>query len=303
MRIPADVDREDQLLAGLTGRQLLILAVPTIGLWAAYMATRSLLALPLFAAIAFPFAVVALTLALGRQDGLSADRLALQAIKQTRAPRRLVPGGGIPNVGRNRQSKAEPPTAELDLPAKNIDEDGVVDLGKRGFALVCEASSINFGLRNPAEQAVLVLAFARFLNSINTPIQIVIRAEQADLTETVSALRVTASGLAHPNLKAAAIEHADYLEGLASKREVLRHQVLVVITESRTADESEGTLHRKADDARAALAPAGITLKALTPNEARSVIARAMDPELTAATELAIPGDLSDQIVTRGALL
>ena len=40
VRIPADVEREDRILAGLTARQLAILAVPAVVLWVAYEATR-----------------------------------------------------------------------------------------------------------------------------------------------------------------------------------------------------------------------------------------------------------------------
>jgi hypothetical protein len=40
VRIPADVERPDKLLAGLTARQLAILAVTAVALWAGYAATR-----------------------------------------------------------------------------------------------------------------------------------------------------------------------------------------------------------------------------------------------------------------------
>src|SRR6266700_3212461 len=81
VRIPADVDREDRLLADLTARQVAILATAAAVLWLAFMATRHLV----------PPAVFAGAAALGRRDGLSLDRLALAAVHQARGPRRLVP--------------------------------------------------------------------------------------------------------------------------------------------------------------------------------------------------------------------
>ena len=58
VRIPADVDREDRLLGNLTARQLAILAAAALVLWVGWAATRRLLPLPVFAALAAPFAGV-----------------------------------------------------------------------------------------------------------------------------------------------------------------------------------------------------------------------------------------------------
>jgi hypothetical protein len=79
VRIPADVELEDKVLAGLTARQLLILAVPGAGLYLLWSATRHLLTPLVFAALAIPVAAVAIAVALGRRDGLSMDRWVLAA--------------------------------------------------------------------------------------------------------------------------------------------------------------------------------------------------------------------------------
>lgn len=297
VRIPADVDRQDKLLAGLTGRQLAILVLPAMGLWAAYLAIRGLLPPAVFGALAFPWAVAALVLALGRQDGLPADKLALAALRQRRAPRRLTPAPG-PTVQLHSEGKGEPAIGTLELPVKGIDADGVVDLGKQGAAVICSASAINLGLRNPDEQDALVEAFGRFLNSLGAPVQILIRSERTDLTRRVQNLRRQAAALPHPGLWAAAGEHAGYLQELASRREVLSRRVLVVFRQPRSAD-AAATLRRRVDDARTALSAAGITLVALSGDETRTVLARALDPHLPAGTEQ-VPAVETDGIVRSG---
>ena len=50
VRIPADVERPDKLLAGLTARQLAILGVAAVVLWAGYAATRHVVPAVAFAA-------------------------------------------------------------------------------------------------------------------------------------------------------------------------------------------------------------------------------------------------------------
>ena len=91
VQITADVDRPDKILLGLTARQLAILAVPALGLWAAYAVARHHLPLVLFAALGAPVVLGALVVALGRRDGLGLDRLLVMALRQARAPRRAVP--------------------------------------------------------------------------------------------------------------------------------------------------------------------------------------------------------------------
>ena len=97
VRIPADVERDDRLLAGLTARQLAILAVAGVVLWAGYAATRHLVPSAAFGAVAVPFGAVAAMLALGRFEGVAADRWVAAAWRHHRSPHRLVPApDGVP---------------------------------------------------------------------------------------------------------------------------------------------------------------------------------------------------------------
>ena len=59
VRIPADVDRPDKLLAGLTARQLAILAAAAVALWAGYAAARHVVPPAAYGAVAVPVAAVA----------------------------------------------------------------------------------------------------------------------------------------------------------------------------------------------------------------------------------------------------
>ncbi len=282
VRIPADVDREDQILAGLTARQLALLAVPAAVLWAAYFASRHLVPLPVFAALAVPIGVAVLTLALGRRDGLSADRLLLAAVGQARRPHRLVPApGGVPALPRwapAAQRAGEQPPAPLRLPVHGLGADGVIDLGSGGAVLICRASTVSFALRTQLEQQALVAAFARYLNSLPASIQILIRSEPVDLTAIIAGLRQAAGGLPHPGLEAAAREHADFLAGLGADRDLLTRQVLLVLSDPKNDAGAAGRLRRRAADAAAGLGAAGITITALDGAAAAVVLAGAADP-------------------------
>ena len=222
VRIPADVERPDKLLAGLTARQLAILGVAAVALWAGYAGTRRVLPIAVFAVIAIPIAAAATILALARFEGVAADRWMSAAWRHHRSPRRLVPAAdGVPPAPVFLAARAGPAPDPLRLPFAGVGADGVVDLGPDGMALVCRASAVTFSLRTPAEQEALVAGFARWLNGLDQPAQILVRAEPVDLTASVDALLDAAPGLPHPALEAASRDHAAFLAGLAARRDLI----------------------------------------------------------------------------------
>ena len=279
VRIPADVDRPDRILAGLTARQLALLAVPAVMLWAGYVATRHLVPPVVFAAVGTPLAVAAVVLVMGRRDGVSLDRLLIAALRQARAPSRLVPAPegveAAPSwVGRD----PAPPPAPLCLPVNSVGADGVVNLGGQGAALLCRASLVSFGLRTPAEQQALVATFARYLNALNGPVQFLVRSRPVDLSPGVGFLRDQAGGLPHPALEAAALAHAGFLEELAATRDLLARQLLVVFRDPAREPEAGARLRRRAEDAAAALGAAEIAPEVLGGEEAGACLRAATDP-------------------------
>ncbi len=312
VRIPADVDREDRVLAGLTARQLAILAVTGLVLYAVYAATRDLIPAAGFLVVATPVAVAAGLLALGSRDGVSLDRLVLAAVRQRMAPRVQVaapegvtaaPGWVTGRATRldDAMTGAEP--SALRLPAEAVTEAGVIDLGADGMTAVAVASTVNFGLQTPGEQEALVASFGRYLHSLTAPVQILIRAQRLDLSVQIAELRERAGGLPHPALEAAAREHADFLAHLAQQSDLLRRQVLLILREPLTSTPTSwtgrlpGGLARRVDDhaaglrraaetrlarrlgeAAALLSAAGIVITPLDASQATAVLAGACNP-------------------------
>ena len=106
----------------------------------------------------------------------------------------------------------------------------MIGLGDGGAAVAAAVSTVNLALRTPAEQDALTAAYGRWLNSLTGPVQILIRAGHADLSAAVADLEDTAPALPDPDLEAAALDHAAFLADLASRRDPLRRQVLIVLT-------------------------------------------------------------------------
>jgi hypothetical protein len=335
VRIPADVDREDRVIGPLTARQLLILAVTGMLLYAAYNVTRHVVPLAVFLILAIPVGVTAAFLALGQRDGITLDRLVLAALRQRMSPQHRVaaPEGIRPapewlanhattttadattNKSKNRAGTAASAVspAALRLPAEAVTDTGVIDLGKDGVAVVAVCSTINFGLRTPAEQESLVTTFGRYLHSLTAPVQVLVRAERLDLSAQIAELRTQAGALPHPALEQAAREHADYLDQLGRATTLLRRQVLLVVREPlhsmgptdglggssplaaltarrKAANQSglvddatrraaEARLVRRLGEAIELLSPSGITVTPLDAGQATAVLAAACNPD------------------------
>jgi len=290
VRIPADVERPDRLLAGLTGRQLAILAGAAVALWAAYTATRTMVPLVVFAAVAVPAAGAAVMLAAGRIAGQPADRLAVAAWWHLRRPRRLVPApDGVPPLPSWVGVSPGSVPAPLRLPLAGIDPAGILNLGGDGLAVIARASSVTFALRTPAEQQALVAGFGRWLNALTDPVQILLRATPVELTPIVERLLAGAPDLPHPALEAATRAHAVYLEELSAGRTLLHREVLVVFAEP-SGDGSADRLARRVEDARAGLAAAGVSITGLDGPAVIGCLLAGLDPATARPAGLATCG-------------
>jgi hypothetical protein len=157
---------------------------------------------------------------------------------------------------------------------------GYVELGEHGVGLIAAASTVNFALRNDREQTELIDAFARSLHSQTGPMQILVRPHPVDLTPILAELAHTSTGLPHPALRAAAAAHHAWLSELAATGGLLSRQILIVLREPTPtgAAAAQARLRRRLAEISRCLAPADITVTALTPTQLQRVLATSTDP-------------------------
>src|SRR5437763_17094903 len=129
-RIPANVEKKDAILFGFTFRQVVILTVAWLIIYAAWTALAKVVHPLVFLIAAIPVAGFAFILAVGRRDGISLDAWLSHAIRHRRAPHQLVPVDGpialapawVSTTG-GRGDKLPLP-APLALPAQGIQANG-----------------------------------------------------------------------------------------------------------------------------------------------------------------------------------
>jgi hypothetical protein len=276
VRLPADVELEDKLAFGLTARQLLLLGATALITYTLYSLVSS--SLPLAAVLCTPVAASGCVLALGRRDGLPADRLARIALRHLLRPRRrlLAPEGipaPLPGVPRR------PAAAPLDLPIRSVYRSGLVELNDSSFCLMLRAASGSFALKSDEEQAALVEAFGRFLNSVSEPVAIYVRSEPVNLDDRADALQQTAATIAQPQLAEAARAHACFLRELPAEGELRRRELLLLLcTRARETASARASLERRAQETGELLRAAGVELTPLDGEQTAALLARAFEP-------------------------
>ncbi|TMQ92021.1 PrgI family protein [Actinomadura soli] len=286
-RIPSDVEQPDKIMYGLTTRQLVILGAAALIAALVFVSLSPLLPVAATAGVCFPVVAAGFSMALGRRDGMGLDRFVLAAIDHLRRRRMLVAAPEeIPEVPAWCKVRGRMPGA-LRFPVHAVRQDGVMDLDGEGTAALVRAGTISFGLRTSAEQAALVGFFGRWLNSLESPVQILIRARPVDLSDLASRVAQAAPNLPHPALQQAAKDHAAHLDELGGSRTLLVREVLIVVRDrpapgsgrkARTREASATLVARRANEAVRTLGGVGITAESLDADACVQVLSDAFSP-------------------------
>ncbi|PGH46834.1 PrgI family protein [Streptomyces sp. Ru87] len=300
-RIPADISRPDRLLGPFTARQTAVLAVAGLVLYGGWWAARSLMAPLTYLVMVIPLAGAVAALALGQREGIGLDRFVLAALVHARSPKRRVHAPeGVPPlpaaVPRAWGEAAGPPPAAMRMPCDGLTRQGVLDLGAEGKAALAQCSTVNFELRSAGEQQGLAAGFARWLNSLTGPTQLLVRCHRIDLAPLADALHLGAAGLPYPALERAARAHADFLTALPGGDNLLGRQVLLAAREEAPAragrpGTGEGRVLQRLEEAARALSPAEIAVTPLDAEQSSQLLRAACNPDFPARPRDASEGD------------
>ena len=108
-------------------------------------------------------------------------------------------------------------------------KDDILVLPNNEYRLIVETSSVNFELKSEVEQDVLIDSFQNFLNSLSTPIQILIRVREVDIdhyVEQISKSKVTEKEKIY---KEQIDNYCEFIEELVSGNKILSRKFYVVI--------------------------------------------------------------------------
>ena len=119
-------------------------------------------------------------------------------------------------------------------------EEGVVILKDGSLAVVLRIYPINFDLKNESEQNTIISRFQQFLNSLDHPIQILVRSRQLDLRPYLADLGRRTAALDNELLKRQAEDYIKFMQGLvdvanSNNQRLMTKQYYVVLQYQRAS--------------------------------------------------------------------
>lgn len=119
-------------------------------------------------------------------------------------------------------------SAQAYLPISEI-KDGLIVLKDGSLRAVLLVAGTNFGLRSQEEQQAIIVSWQHFLNSLDFPIQIVVRSKKVDLSQYLQVLEKAAKNQKNELLRYQTESYIEYLKGLIDVANVVTKEFYVVV--------------------------------------------------------------------------
>lgn len=107
--------------------------------------------------------------------------------------------------------------------------DNIIVLKNGGLRAIFKTSSMNFNLKSEAEQNSIIYSYQSFLNTIEFPIQIVVRSRKLDIDHYIDSLKKLGEQQKNGLLKKQTFEYAQYIQKLIEYANIMEKEFFVVV--------------------------------------------------------------------------
>ncbi|MFA6423089.1 MAG: hypothetical protein WCW17_01405 [Patescibacteria group bacterium] len=107
--------------------------------------------------------------------------------------------------------------------------DELVILKTGDFRAVLLVSSVNFALKSEREQNALIFSYQGFLNSLEFPIQIIVRSKKLDLTPYINQLKKKLEAEENELMSIQIADYIEYVQRLINIANIMDKQFFVVV--------------------------------------------------------------------------
>ncbi len=107
--------------------------------------------------------------------------------------------------------------------------DNTLVLKNGGIRAIVKASSVNFNLKSEQEQNAIIYSYQSFLNSLEFPVQIVVRSRKLDLDKYLEKLKAIGEKQENQLLKHQTFDYIDYIQRVIEYADIMEKEFYVVI--------------------------------------------------------------------------
>lgn len=108
-------------------------------------------------------------------------------------------------------------------------KDGILVLPHNEYRTVIETSSVNFELKSEEEQDVLLDSFQNFLNSLVSPLQILIRVREVDIDSYLDQIATSKTFEKEKVYKTQIDNYSSFIKNLVSGNKILSRRFYIII--------------------------------------------------------------------------
>ncbi len=107
--------------------------------------------------------------------------------------------------------------------------DNVLVLKTGGLRAILKTSSINFNLKSEQEQNSIIYSYQGFLNSLEFPIQILVRSKKLDIDNYIKQVKELGNKQQNPLLQDQTYEYAEYVKKLVDYADIMDKEFFVIV--------------------------------------------------------------------------
>ena len=108
-------------------------------------------------------------------------------------------------------------------------KDGILVIPHNEYRTVIETSSVNFELKSEEEQDVLLDSFQNFLNSLVSPLQILIRVREVDIDSYLDQIATSKTYEKEKVYKTQIDNYSSFIKNLVSGNKILSRRFYIII--------------------------------------------------------------------------
>ncbi len=132
-------------------------------------------------------------------------------------------------------------STQLHLKISEI-RDNTVVLKNGGLRAILKSSSMNLNLKSEAEQNAVIYSYQNFLNTLEFPIQILIRSKKLDIDDYIEKLKKLAVKQTNPLMQKQTFEYIEYISRLVEYADIMEKEFYVVIPQDPFRSEQKGLI-------------------------------------------------------------
>jgi hypothetical protein len=123
---------------------------------------------------------------------------------------------------------AKDSSTERYLPFSEI-RDNLIVMKDGSSRMVLHVHALNFNLKSTEEQDSILMSYQRFLNSLNFPIQIIIRSLKVDIEAYINRLKNLALKQTNTLLQEQTYRYVDFLTNLIDLAQIMKKEFYIVV--------------------------------------------------------------------------